>query len=85
MFGLLGASGRSPRARMWLGVVLGSVVLSAFPRLPGFVWLHDHLPALGALRCYSRAGQMALIGMAVLAGYGAGGCLGRWEPRARRR
>ncbi len=27
--------------------------------------------ALGAIRCYSRAGQMALIGMAVLAGYGA--------------
>lgn len=73
---LLGASGRSPRARMWLAVVLGSVLLSTLPRLPSFVWLHEHVPALGALRCYSRAGQVALVGMAVLAGYGAGRLLG---------
>jgi hypothetical protein len=71
VFALLGVGGRSPRARMWVAVVLGSVLLSALPRLPGFVWLHEHVPALGALRCYSRAGQMALVGMAVLAGYGA--------------
>jgi hypothetical protein len=76
LLGLLGGSGRAPRARMWLGVVLGSVLLSALPRFPGFVWLHEHLPALGAIRCYSRAGQMALIGMAVLAGYGAARLLG---------
>lgn len=70
VFGLAGAGGRSARSRMWLGVVLGSVVLSALPRLPGFEWLHAHVPALGAIRCYSRAGQMALVGMGVLAGYG---------------
>jgi hypothetical protein len=68
--GLTGASGRAPRARMWLAVVIGSVLLSALPRMPGFSWLHEHVPALGAIRCYSRAGQMALVGMAVLAGYG---------------
>ena len=83
VFGLLGASGRGPRARMWLGVVIGSVLLSALPRLPGFAWLHEHVPALGAIRCYSRAGQMALVGMAVLAGYGAArivgaGVMGLW-------
>jgi hypothetical protein len=72
-FALFGASGRSPRTRMWLGVAVGSVVLSSLPRMPGFEWLHEHVPALGAIRCYSRAGQMALIGMAVLAGYGAAG------------
>jgi hypothetical protein len=77
VFGLLGVGGRGPRARMWLGVVIGSVVLSALPRLPGFVWLHEHVPALGAIRCYSRAGQMALIAMAVLAGYGAAALLNR--------
>ena len=76
LFGLQGASGRSPRALMWLAVVLGSVLLSALPRVPGFAWLHEHVPALGAIRCYSRAGQMALIGIAVLAGYGAARVLG---------
>jgi hypothetical protein len=70
VFALLGGSGRSPRARIWLGVALGSVLLSISPRLPGFAWLHEHIPALGALRCYSRAGQMALVGAGVLAGYG---------------
>jgi hypothetical protein len=76
VFGLLGGGGRGPRPRMWLGVVVGSVLLSALPRLPGFVWLHDHVQAVGAIRCYSRAGQMALIGMAVLAGYGAARAIG---------
>ena len=70
VFGLFRA-GLSPRTRMWLGVVAGSVLLSMVPRLPGFEWLHEHVPGFGALRCYSRAGQMALVGMAVLAGYGA--------------
>lgn len=70
LVGLVSAGGRGPRARMWVAVVAGSVLLSVLPRLPGFVWLHEHIPALGAIRCYSRAGQMALVGMAVLAGYG---------------
>ena len=76
VFALSGAGGRAPRTRMWLGVVLGSVLLSALPKLPGFVFLHEHLPVLGAIRCYSRAGQMALVGMAMLAGYGAARLLG---------
>ncbi len=79
--GLTGASGRGPRARMWLAVVIGSVLLSALPRVPGFSWLHEHVPALGAIRCYSRAGQMALVGMAVLAGYGAARILGALRAR----
>jgi hypothetical protein len=83
VFALLGAGRRSPRARMWLGVVLGSVLLSALPRLPGFEWLHEHVPAMGALRCYSRAGQMALVGMAVLAGYGAARLMRALDVRSR--
>jgi hypothetical protein len=79
VFALAGA-GRSPRTRMWLGVVLGAVVLSVLPRLPGFVWLHEHVPGLAAIRCYSRAGQMALIGLAVLAGYGAARLLSMLSP-----
>jgi hypothetical protein len=71
VFALVSAGGRSPRARMWLGVVLGAMLLSMLPRFPGFEWLHAHVPALGAIRCYSRAGQMALVGMGVLAGFGA--------------
>ena len=81
VFGLLGPAGRSSRARMWLAVVAGSVLLSVLPRLPGFAWLHEHVPPLGAIRCFSRAGQMALIGMAVLAGYGAARIVGGSQRR----
>ncbi len=73
---LFGATGRSPRARMWIAVVLGSVLLSVLPRFPGFAWLHDHFPPLAVIRCYSRAGQMALVGMGMLAGFGAARLLG---------
>ena len=52
------------------------MLLSALPRMPGFAWLHEHVAALGVIRCYSRAGQMALVGMAVLAGYGAARIMG---------
>ena len=71
---VLGTLGRrrpvAPRAHV-AGRRLGSVLLSLLPHLPGFAWLHDHVPPLAAIRCYSRAGQMALVGMAVLAGFGA--------------
>ena len=80
----LAAGLRAPRTRMWLAVVIGSIVLSMLPGLPGFAWLHAHVPALGAIRCYSRAGQMALVGMAVLAGYGAAALLVRVMSRTRR-
>ena len=71
VFALVGTGGRSPRTRMWLAVVLGCVFLSVLPRLPAFVWLHEYVPAFRAIRCYSRAGQIALVGMGVLAGFGA--------------
>ena len=75
---LFGVAGRSPRIRMWLGVVVGSVFLSALPGVPGFVWLHEQVPVLGAIRCYSRAGQVALVSAGVLAGFGAARLLGRF-------
>ena len=84
--GLVSGWRRGPHARMWLAVVAGSVLLSALPQMPGFAWLHAHVPALGAIRCYSRAGQMALVGMGVLAGTGRrgswGACAGAFRARA---
>jgi len=69
----------SPRVRTWVAVVVGSVFLSVLPRFPGFEWLHEHVAALGAIRCYSRASQMALVGMGVLAGLGAARLLAMLE------
>jgi hypothetical protein len=77
VFGLLRPAGRSPRARMWLAVVLGAILFSVLPRLPGFPWLFGHVPGMSAIRCYSRAAQLALVGLAVLAGYGTAQLLAR--------
>ena len=81
LFGLAAGGLRDPRARMWLAAGAGSVALSALPHVPGFAWLHAHVPALGAIRCYSRAGQMALVAVAVLAGYGTAALLARAARR----
>jgi hypothetical protein len=74
---LAGAGWRSPRQRMWLGVALGSALFSFLPWLPGFAWLQANVPPLAAIRCYSRAGQVTLVGMGMLAGFGAARLLAR--------
>jgi hypothetical protein len=75
---------RSVHVRMWAAVTVGAVLLSVAPRLPGFAVAHDLVPALGAIRCFSRAGQMALVGIGVLAGFGTAWLLGKFATsRAR--
>jgi hypothetical protein len=68
---VFGAGWRLPRTRMWAGVALGSLLLAFLPWLPGFAWLQAHVPPFSAIRCYSRAGQVMLVGMGMLAGFGA--------------
>jgi hypothetical protein len=80
---LVADRGRDARVRMWAAAALGSVLLSVLPHLPGFPWLHERVPLLGAIRCYSRAGQMALVALGVLAGFGTAIALRRMRsPRA---
>lgn len=81
IWALLGGGVRTPRVRAWLGVVTASVLLSVSPRLPGFAWLHEQVPLLGGIRCYSRAGQLALVGVGVLAGFGAARLAGQLASR----
>jgi hypothetical protein len=77
-------AGRSPSApmerhvRMATAIVVGAVFLSVAPRLPGFEWAHAHLPGLGAIRAYARAGQIAMIGLGLLAAAGMVALRGRW-------
>ena len=54
------------------------VFLSVAPRLPGFDWAHAHLPGLGAIRAYARAGQIVMIGLGLLAAAGTIALRGRW-------
>lgn len=66
--------------RMWAAVLAGSVLLSLLPNVPGFETLHDWLPPLQAIRAYGRAGQMALVAVAVLGAFGVAAVTARW-PR----
>lgn len=62
---------RDPRARMAMAIIVLGVAFSFGPGLPGYAWLHEHLPLLGGIRNAARWGWLALAGIAVLAGLGA--------------
>jgi hypothetical protein len=64
------AAWKDARCRMALAICLGGVLMSVLPRAPGYPWLHEHLPLMQAIRASSRFGILALLGVAVLAGYG---------------
>ena len=70
IYGIVAHREHRPIVRMWIAVVCGSVLLSVLPRLPGFETLHAALPPLQSIRAYSRASQMALVGLSVLSGFG---------------
>jgi len=73
------AGWRSDRhVRMATAIVVGAVFLSVAPRLPGFDWAHAHLPGLGAIRAYARAGQIVMIGLGLLAAAGTIALRRRW-------
>jgi hypothetical protein len=61
---------RDLRVRMLMAIGLVGVVLSFGPRLPEYVWLYRALPLLQGLRGAARFGLLALVAVAVLAGFG---------------
>lgn len=62
---------RDPRIRMAIAVGVVGVALSFGTSLPGFHFLHEHLPLLNGLRNSARWGWLALAAIALLAGFGA--------------
>lgn len=58
------------RVRMLLVTLAGAVLLSVSPGLPGGSMVHDAVPAMGAIRNYARFGELALVALSVLAGFG---------------
>lgn len=77
-----GVAWRDPRARMALGFGLLSFALSFGPAFPLYPWLYDTFSPLQAIRGAARFGQMALAGVAVLAGFGLAWLVTRCSRRA---
>ena len=78
---LTGVAWRDPRARMWLAVGVGAVVLSMAPNAPGFDQVFAIAVPLQAIRAFARFGQLALAAVAVLGGFGVAEILRRVPGR----
>lgn len=65
-----GVACRDLRARMALLFGVAAFALSFGPRLPGYAVLYDLFPLMTGIRGASRFGQLWLVAIAILAGFG---------------
>ncbi|MEZ5287916.1 MAG: hypothetical protein R2712_24585 [Vicinamibacterales bacterium] len=68
-----------PRLRMTLAIGAVGLALSFGPALPGYAWLHDHVPLLQGIRGAARWGFLLLLAVAILAGYGTAALARSWR------
>ena len=73
---------RDARIRMAAAIGASGVALSFGPALPGYAALYRWLPILQGVRGAARFGFLALVAVAVLAGFGAAALRARWGSRA---
>ncbi len=67
------------RARMCLAFGVAGVLLSFGPAMPGYVTLLDVVPLLQGIRGAARFGYLALVAVAILAGFGVAQLRQRWD------
>ena len=72
---------RSPQAQMCLGVAAGCALTSFGPRVPGYEVVHHWIPLFWAVRAQAHLGQIVLLALALLAGYGVLVLRRRWGTR----
>ena len=72
---------KDARIRMMAAVALAGVALSFGPALPGYAALYHWLPLLQGVRGAARFGFLALIGVAVMAGFGVAALRARYGRR----
>jgi hypothetical protein len=77
-----GGALRNPRARVALAIVIVGAALSFGPALPGYALLYRIVLPLQGIRNAARFGYLAVVGVAILAGYGVAAIRARW-PSAR--
>jgi hypothetical protein len=69
------------RAVMCVSVAVGCVLVSMVPRLPGYEHIHNLVPLFWAVRVQAHIGQIVLLALALLAGFGAWQLRQRWGSR----
>jgi hypothetical protein len=63
---------RDRRIRMAAAIGLVGLALSFGPALPGYAWLHRHIPLFEGMRAAARWGILLLTAVAILAGFAVG-------------
>ena len=73
---------RDARVRMAAALGVAGLALSFGPALPGYALLYRWMPLLQGVRGAARFGFLALVAIAILAGFGVAALRGRWGARA---
>jgi hypothetical protein len=73
---------RDVRVRMCLVTAAGCVLVSMLPNTPVYPALYEMIPLFRAVRVQAHIGQIVLLLIAVVAGFGVAGLARRW-PHAR--
>ncbi len=79
-----GVAWQDRRARMFLAMIVAAVPLSFGPALPLYRLIYEAVPLLQGVRGAARFGQLALVGLAALAGFGFAALLARVVSSRRR-
>jgi len=76
---------RGPEARQIMCAVgaAGCAVVALIPRMPGYERIHDLVPLFWAVRAQAHIGQVVLLFLALLAGFGAARLEQAWSARRR--
>ncbi len=72
---------RDPRARMCAFAALGCLFVAAIPWLPGYAWVSRVVPLFWAVRVQAHIGQIVLVMLAVIAGFGVWRLERAWNGR----
>jgi len=69
---------RDRRVRMFAAIGVAGVALSLGPALPGYAWIHTHVPLFTGLRGAARWGLLGLMAVAGLAAFTVAALERRW-------
>ncbi|HXH05036.1 MAG TPA: hypothetical protein VNI83_00440 [Vicinamibacterales bacterium] len=80
----IAAGVRTAHVRMWVAVAAAGVLVSLGTNLPGYAVLYRVFPLMQGIRAPVRAGHLALVALAALAGFGLAWVRRRWPGRRAR-
>ena len=69
---------RSPRVQMCVVAAIGCAAVSMAPRTPIYPWLFRFIPLFSAVRVLAHIGQLVLLMIAIVAGFGVAALRTRW-------